>query len=179
MKNLGFFCLLLSLYLTVVAQQPASEPSTDNVFMALASGKLIPLEHQNAVLHAGGGGFMVAKSKASYEIPGPKSSVRFHAGQPMDFIVRSPLGASGIDPSTFYTLRKLDATKKEREIVIMSGTFTPFGGSSHTDLSRGSVPLTFSKYGESSLKISVASLPPGEYALSFVTPQSVYCFGVD
>lgn len=41
------------------------------------------------------------------------------------------------------------------------------------------LPAEFSKYGDSSLKMKTAALPPGEYAVGKSYGQTVFCFGVD
>ncbi len=42
-----------------------------------------------------------------------------------------------------------------------------------------SFPISFARYGTSSYRITATNLVPGEYALSRVYGQDVYCFGVD
>lgn len=162
---------------TLTAQVP--EPEFANVFVAVDGSKLVQLERETATIKAGGGGFIVAGAKAAYEVPGSKSPVRFHSGQPLDFAVRTPLAGGAVDPGGMFILRHLESKKRGREAVFMNGHFSPIGGSTTTDLSRGSVPVTFSKYGEQSIKISAGPLPPGEYALSVSYGQSLFCFGVD
>ena len=170
---------LLFCSLALRAQQPVTEPEFSDVFVSLDAGKLIPLERQTAVMHAGGGGFIVASSKAAYEFPGDKSPVRFHSGQALEFVVRTAFASSGVDPNTLYVLRKLNGKKKSRELVFMAGRFSPFGGSVKTDPSQGAVVVSFSRYGAASLKATVGALAPGEYAIGSNYPQAVFCFGVD
>lgn len=174
---------MLVICLTAVAslaQAPVKEPEFADTFAALsASSDLIPLEHQAAAIHAGGGGFMVASSKAAYEIPGEKSPVRFHRAPELVFIVRSSLARTDTDPATLYVLRKLDPKKKTREIAFSTGHFTPFGGHATTNLNAGQIPISFARYGTSSYCITATNLAPGEYALSHMYGQDVYCFGVD
>lgn len=174
--------LLLSFAFTTAlafSQSAVIEPQFSEQFVALHGGAIVPLEHATATMHAGGGGFMVASSKAAYEIANAKSNVRFKSDEPLVFVVRSPAAQTSIDPSTQYMLRRLDSKKKTREIVIMTGRFSPFGGSTQTNLGAGQLPLTFARYGESSFKVSAGALPPGEYALSRAYGQELFCFGVD
>ena len=162
------------------AQAPVKEPEFADTFAALsASGDLVPLEHQTAAIHAGGGGFMVASSKAAYEVPGEKSPVRFHSAPELVFVVRSTLAQTDTNPATLYVLRKLDPKKKTREIAFSTGHFTPFGGHATTNLNAGQIPINFARYGTSSYRITASNLPPGEYALSRIYGQDVFCFGVD
>jgi hypothetical protein len=127
----------------------------------------------------GGGGFMVASSKAAYEIPGEKSPVRFHSAPELVFVVRSSLAQTDTDPATFYVLRKLDPKKKNREIAFSTGHFTPLGGHVTTNLNAGQLPLAFARYGASSYRVTASNLAPGEYALSRIYGQDVFCFGID
>lgn len=166
--------------MAAVAQAPVKEPEFADTFAGLSpSADLVPLEHQTATIRAGGGGFMVASSKAAYEIPGEKSSVRFHSAPELSFVVRSSFAQTDTNPATVYVLRKLEPKKKNREIVFSSGRFTPFGGHATTNLNAGQIQLTFARYGASSYRISVSNLAPGEYALSRIYGQEVFCFGVD
>ncbi len=165
--------------LVCVAQEKQPEPEFDGVFFRLDAGKLVSLEQETATIQVKGGSFFVASAKAAWVIPGRKSPVRFPSSQPLEFVVRSPLVTTAVDPNTFFVLRRLDSKKKTREIVFMTGHFSPIGGSEKTNLSEGVLPVTFSRYGKSSYEITTAPLPPGEYALSASYGQTVYCFGTD
>jgi hypothetical protein len=175
--------LLLATCLVAVmsmAQTPVKEPEFADTFAALTpSGDLSPLERQTAQIHTGAGGFMVASGKAAYEIPGEKSPVRFTAGQPLSFVVRSSLAATDVDPATQFVLRHLDMKKKNREIAFSTTHATPFGAHTNTNLNAGQIPISFAHYGASSYRITASNLPPGEYALSRIYGQEVFCFGVD
>ncbi len=179
MRKNAFLAMILICGSFLAAQTAPPEPEFDNVFTALVDGKLVPIEKQNATLHAGGGGFIVAGAKASYIINGEKSPVRFSSSQAVEFVVRTPLAATNADPSTLFSLHRLETKKKNRELQFMSGHFSPVGGSFSTNQSQNLVPVTFSKYGSGSIKIKADKLPPGEYALSYISPQVVYCFGID
>lgn len=167
MKTYMTVAVLLSAVIPAMPQNAAPEPEFNDVFTALVEGKLVPLERETATIHAGGGGFMVVGTKAAYEIPGNKSPVRFHTAQSLVFVVRTALASTSVDPSTFYVLRRLDSKKKTREAVIMTGHFSPVGGSTKTNLMNGTLPVSFTHYGA------------GEYALSVSTGPSVFCFGID
>jgi hypothetical protein len=179
MKKVAMFLMFL-VALTALAQAPVKEPEFADTFAALsASGDLVPLEHETASIRAGGGGFMVASGKAAYEIPGEKSPVRFHSAPELLFVVRSSLAQTDTDPATLYVLRKLDPKKKNREIAFSTVHATPFGGHSTINLNAGQIPLAFARYGASSYRITASNLAPGEYALSRIYGQDVFCFGVD
>jgi hypothetical protein len=162
-----------------VGQDTVPEPEFTNVFLRLDAGKLISLERQTASIHGKASGFIVMSTKAASEFSGAKSPVRFRSDQPLDFVVRSALASSTVDPSTLYVLRKLNSKKKSRELVIMAGHVTPIGGSTNTDLAQGVLPVTFARYGAASIKMTTGPLPSGEYAVSQIYAQTVFCFGVD
>jgi hypothetical protein len=163
------------------ADQPSHliEPDTSEVFYRLDSGKLISLERQTAVIHSKTSGFIVMSMKTVTEFRGGKSPVRFPSGEPMDFVVRSVLGASGVDQNTFYCLRHLDEKKKTRELLTMVGHASPMGASAQMNVDQGVLPVEFGKYGSGSIKLHTEPLPSGEYAVSRIYGQTVFCFGVD
>jgi hypothetical protein len=179
LKLLGLLLLLGFCPISSVSQVAPSEPEFADVFFQLEAGKLIPLERQTATIQGKASGFIVMSSKAASEFPGAKSPIRLHSGQALDFVVRSALAASTVDPATLYVLRKLDSKKKSRELIFMAGHFTPVGGSAKTNLAQGVLPVTFARYGASSIRMTSAPLPPGEYAVSQIYAQTVFCFGVD
>jgi hypothetical protein len=159
--------------------KPVSEPEISDVFYRLNGGSLVPLERQTAIIKGGASGFMVMTMKVSSEFPGSRSPVRFSPASAFQFVVRSMLAASSIDFNTIYCLRQLDQKKKSRQLIIMSGHASPIGASTSTNLAQGVLPVEFARYGTSSLKLTIGSLPPGEYAVSRVYAQVVFCFGVD
>src|SRR3569623_1562207 len=135
-----FFITVLALLsvLSLQSQDPVAEPEFEDVFFGLNAGKLITLERQSAVIKGKAGGFLVVSMKSSSEFPGAKSPVRFQSGQPLEFVVRSPLlSLSAQDPNTFYVLRKLNPKKKSRELIIMSGHASPIGASTKSALAEG------------------------------------------
>jgi hypothetical protein len=73
----------------------------------------------------------------------------------------------------------LNATKRRRELVTMVGYASPVGGESTLNLAGGALPVNFSKYGSSSLKMTTEELPAGEYTLGRTYGPAVFCFGVD
>jgi len=75
--------------------------------------------------------------KASWEIPGAKSQIRFRSDQPLDFVMRTALDPSALDPSTMYLLRRLNSRKKTREIVVMVGHASPGGATMNNDPAQG------------------------------------------
>jgi hypothetical protein len=160
------------------AQTAAPEPEMADIFYRLDGDKLVPLERQAAEIHGGAHGFIVMSMKTASEFPGARSPVRFRSGR-LDFVVRSVIPVTAVDPNTIYCLRKLNTKKKSRELVIMSGHASPVGMSTTTTPAYGMLPVEFSRYGNSSLKMTTGDLPPGEYAVGKPYGPAVFCFGVD
>jgi hypothetical protein len=161
------------------AQAPVREPEFADVFFRLENGQLTALEREPITMKGGAHGFIVMNVKVTARFPGGNSTVRFKAGEPLDFVVRSPFAAGAADPATLYILRKLDAKKDHREVTFTGGRFTPLGGSTSTNFQEGTLPVTFSKYGKASYQVNNPGLPPGEYALGSIYPRVLFAFGVD
>ena len=176
MKFLVSFVFVTIFSLAGIAQETPHEPEFANAFFQLDAGNLIPLERQTAIIQGKASGFIAMKMKALMVIPGAKSSVRLHADQPINFVVRSPLV---VDPDMFYFLRRLDSKKKTRELVVMVGHASPGSATMNNAPNQGALPVTFARYGSESLKIATNPLSPGEYALSGPYAQVFFCFGVD
>src|SRR6266436_10194846 len=121
-------------------QTPVREPDFADVFFRLENGQLIALERQPITMKGGAHGFIVVNVKVTARFPAGKSTARFKVGEPLHFVVRSPLSAGAADPAMFYCLRKLDAKKDHREVTITGGRFTPLGGSTSTSFQEGTVP---------------------------------------
>jgi hypothetical protein len=176
-------CCLLSA--PAQAQTPDSqsltEPEFSDVFFRLdTAGKLIPLERQTATIQGKASGFIVMNMKSLFEILGGQSPVRFHTGETLDFVVRSFVVTTAVDPNTVYALHRLDKKKNKREMIVMTGHASPGGASMNTNPVQGVLHVEFSRYGKSSLKITAGALAPGEYALSpHAYAQTIFCFGVD
>jgi hypothetical protein len=158
--------------------QVVVEPDMADVFWRLGDGKLVPLERQGTGTMHGKAGF--GSMKVTAQLPGAKSPVRFHAGEQLEFVVRSSL-VTAVDPATIYALSVLDAKKNMRELAMMTGSASLFHGATTKTGSalEKNLPVEFSKYGDSSVKLVMKSLPPGEYALGRTGSQVVFCFGVD
>jgi hypothetical protein len=161
------------------AQATLPEPEFADAFFRLDTNTLVPLERQTGYIQAKASGFIVMNMKSSFEFPGAKSPVRFRSDQPLDFVVRSPLAPSAVDPSTVYFLRRMQNKKKTRELSLMVGHASPGGATVNNNPAQDALPVTFARYGNSSLKITTGPLPPGEYALGRPYIQTVFCFGID
>jgi len=175
--------VLFAIAITGLLKAQPVEPDTDQVFYALGHDpdRLIPLERQTATIHTSAkfvGIGATAKSFSEFK-PG-KSPVRLSSNA-TEFVVRSPLSNSPVDFNSFYVLRSLSPKGSKRELLISkSHAFIGVAGSS-SNLAEGELPITFAKYGEHSLKITLAQpLRPGEYALSNRAAfLNLFCFGVD
>jgi hypothetical protein len=174
-STVALLCVCFSAY----GQDTVTEPEFADVFFRLDAGKLIPLERQTATIQGKASGFIVMNAKAVSDFPGAKSPIRFASGRPLEFVVRMLVASLTEDPNALFVLRKLDVKRKSRELVISSSHFTPIGGSSKSPLAEGVLPVDFSRYGASSVKMMTVALPPGEYAVSRIHGQSIFCFGID
>ncbi len=183
MRILAIYCLLGVVAAVAQDSKPetaaVSEPEFSDVFYRLDAGKLMPLERQTANVHGRAKGFIVMTMKTTSEFPGAKSPVRFHAGETLEFVVRSGFAASTLDPNTIYCLRKLEAKRHKRELVTMAGHASPLGASMNRNLAQGVLPVNFARYGASSIRLISGVLARGEYALGLVHAQTMFCFGVD
>jgi hypothetical protein len=101
--------LLIALvaFASLAVGQSAPEPDIADIFYRLEGERLVQLERQGAATQTGAHGFIVMTMKSSAEFPGGKSPVRFKAGEPLTFIVRSAIPIGSIDPNTIYHLRRL------------------------------------------------------------------------
>jgi len=151
--------------------QDIKEPDFPDVFYALVGGQLKALERQQGSQAASGNG--ITGIKARLEVPGATSPVRLEAGS-VALIARSP-DSLKTDPGALYHVRKLQRTKKSREFI--ASTVSAFGGAKTSEESL--IAFDFSKYGESSIKLTIEKLPPGEYAVGRAGGRVLFCFGVD
>jgi hypothetical protein len=162
--------LIAALLTSSAVAQSVKEPEFADVFYALSDSKLVNLERQESGGRVRAG---LMSAKAGLEFAGANSPVRLQGGHPLEFVVRLP-DSSRTDPASLYHVRRLQSKKKSREVVL--GTASLFGAKA----SAGSlIPMEFSKYGEASVKLTIASLAPGEYAVGRQNGRVVFCFGVD
>src|SRR5437016_2503944 len=111
--------LMMTLLAVPCLEQTAMpDPEMADIFYRLNQDKLVPLERQAAAVHGNAHGFIVMTMKTASEFPGAKSPVRFKSGEKLDFVVRSVVPVSAVDPNTIFYLRKLNPKKKTRELVI-------------------------------------------------------------
>ena len=165
-----------------VAQEAAksTEPEYVNSFFLLdPAGSLEPLERQPVGVGAhtrlmGLGGMGV-----SYEIQKDRSPIRVVAGARIEAVVR--LENHDVDPATLVLLYPLKVDKGKRQLLITGVGF--MGSRSKSDLQSKQLEMSFTKYGQASLKITpTAPLAPGEYAFAIQSKDqqpTAYCFGVD
>src|SRR4051794_12931978 len=110
--------LMLVVAGTCFAQSANPEPDIADIFYVLDGTKLTLLERQSVTFHGSAHGFIVMSMKSSSEFAGGRSPVRLKGGQPLEFIVRTIIPPTAVDPGTIYCLRKLNVKKKTRELVM-------------------------------------------------------------
>jgi hypothetical protein len=162
------------------AAQDASKPQepeyVNSFFLLEPGGNLEPLERQPVGV---GGKASLFSNKVQYEIQNEKSPVRIAAGAKTEIIVK--LENHDVDPATVVLLYPLKVAKAKRQLLIMGAGFMALHTKS--DLQSKQIQMVFTKYGQSSLRItSAAPLPPGEYAIAVQSQNqqlTAYCFGVD
>ena len=126
------------------------------------SAGYIALEREIGMTSRGGG--MYGIGATVYRIQGPRSPVRVRQGDRLVFVVR--LNPSG-DPRQFQ-LYRLESRMGYRQTQPTMGRTPP------------ALPVTINKIGDSVYEITPArALYPGEYAVSSMTSNESYCFGVD
>jgi hypothetical protein len=167
------------------AKQIVTEPDFAEVFFRLDAGKLTPLERQSLPIHSG-------LDDVKFTLPGNRSPVRFHADELLEFAVRSGIAPNKLDPATVYHLWPLAVSKKSRTLQTAIVHITGFFSSSSKTVD--GLPIEFTLYGSSSVKLKPKPLPLGEYALGQShgvlesdLPRApakslgfaVYCFGID
>jgi uncharacterized protein (DUF2141 family) len=178
LSALGALAALTASAQTATADiETVPEPEFAQVIYRLDAGRLVPLERQFPTnTRTKTSGFLVFNSQSAWEFAGAKSAVRFASGAALEFVVRPP--SDRHDPAMMYHLRKLDSKRQTRELVLFKMHSSPFG-TSMSQTGPGELPLTFTRYGWASIKITVAELQPGEYAFQVRQFQTLFCFGMD
>jgi hypothetical protein len=180
MRTSGIALLvLLTAACQALSQSSAPEPDIADVFYRLDAGNLVALERRATAYKGGAHGFVVVKIKMAATLPGGKSPVRFKAGEPLEFVVKTLVNGNFSDPAELYFLRQLEAKKNQRQLTTTKGTFSPIGGSATTAPLAGVLPVEFARHGAGSLLIKSSGLKPGEYALGRNYGPFAFCFGVD
>jgi hypothetical protein len=167
---------------TTIAQDVAKpqEPEYANSFSFLDSaGTLKSLEREPVGVSSRVKALGFGGADATYLIQNEHSPVRFAAGAPIEIVVK--LEHKDVDPATVVLLYPLKVAKGKRQLLITGVGFMALHNKS--DLQSKQIQMTFSKYGEASLKIvPSAPLVPGEYAIAAQAKDqqlTAYCFGVD
>lgn len=156
------------------------EPDYVNSFFLLDSGTTLkPLEREPVGIGSKHSPFGLGGSGVSYEIQNDHSPIRIPAGAPIEIIVK--LEKPDVDPATIVLLYPLKVVKEKRQLLISGASFMALH--SKSDLQSKQLQMTFTKYGQSSVKITPASpLAPGEYAIAVQSQNqqlTAYCFGID
>jgi len=178
-KYVALFMLTALPLLTLVGQEvkKVQEPEYIGIVFSLdPAGTLSPLERQQANIQTKVKAFGYGGAQSSSVFKGPKSPVRFKAGQDIQFVVR--LNVPGIEPDSLVKLNVLKVSKDQREIIMAK--VGSMGMSSKSTSGESLCTLNFTKYGEQSLKFAPAvSLEPGEYVITTMGGQSGFLFGID
>jgi hypothetical protein len=180
LKRLTVGSIMLIFACAVSAQDRAlPEPeylNTAYVYDA-ASNKLISLERQNSNPAAKSKALGFGGIKATSEVPGLKSPVRFPADQKLVFVFMAP---AGLDPQSLVRIVPLTPKKDHREIVRMQSKGVMGMGGVKSEGDKDDIPFNASKYSETSVQVSPAvPLQPGEYAIGQPYSPSLFCFGID
>jgi hypothetical protein len=162
--RLAAFVFAISFSTVALGQkEKAFEPQYFSVFYDLrTSGELAELERQNPKIIPKG-------IKTLFEIPSEKSSVRFSAGDEMQFVVR--VTEDFDKAAATLQLLRYETQNGVRQLLLKNEDVLK---------NRATLKLNVEKYGSSSLKVvPFQKLAPGEYCLSRSTISQGFCFGVD
>lgn len=162
-RSLSVLALALIAAAGLAQSTSAFEPQDYSIFYYLSpAGQPTQLERQNpseALEHG----------KYVFEVTDEKSPVRFPAGSPLQFVVRTtePFEKA----RTTIQFLKFESQDGKRRAELKRRDF---------EKNRGNRELNIEKYGSSSLKLVPAQpLPPGEYCFSRTTITQGFCFGID
>lgn len=154
---------------------PVAEPHVTGVFFYLDQDTegLIALQPQPARQVTRKKGRFGAGSETVLTMPGAKSTVRLPSGKPAVFVFAVE---PGTDPTRIAQVFQMERKGDTREILISETS----GGRTMNAMSKSMLRFRISRYGKLSFKLQMEGpLIPGEYALSWTTSQTGYCFGVD
>lgn len=168
----------------IAAAQEAAKPEPEYFgqvyWYDAAANKLNPLQRQKLTLASKTKALGFGGMKAVSQTDGPKSNVRFAAGQGLEFVLQA---SPTLDPQTLVEIVKFDEKGSHRELTQASsgpifGGYVGKGGVHQVDKAR--VPFQVKKYSPTSIEISPAEpLQPGEYGVRSPGGYDVFCFGVD
>lgn len=156
----------------------AGEPEYAGNFAARApdTGQYIPLERLTATQATRMRAMGFGGADVRLEFPGETSSVRFKAGQSVEFIVR--VITQERDPLSFVQFFQLTSVKGRRSVQIVN----VYGmGVKSEDTSRAHmVPFSATRFGEHFFRIVPQQpLAPGEYSVGTSDSHDGFCFGID
>ncbi len=146
-------------------------------------GTSLPLEKQSVKIKSKANASMyiigIGKVKSKMVIKGATSPVIIPSNEPVAFIVKSFDNKS--DPLSIVSVVKFETTKKERKFQIAEvGTFS--GGSTGNE---DFVAYQAKKFKDSSYKLSINNMEPGEYGILVSNPNAlnnsntiIACFSV-
>lgn len=187
MKRFLIICSLLSIGFSSFSQSKINADEPEYIGEAInvsSENVVIPLEKQSVKIQAKAGASMyltgIGKVKSKMVIEGGSSPIKFKAGTPLTFIVKSFDNKS--DPLSIVSIVKFEATKKQRKSELSSaGTFSGVSTNNQTY-----IPFKSKKYKESSYEIKIDATEAGEYGIIVSNPNAlansntiIACFGVE
>ena len=168
----------------IAAAQEAAKPEPEYFgqvyWYDAAANKLNSLQRQKLTLASKTKALGFGGMKAVSQTDGPKSNVRFTAGQGLAFVLQA---SPTVDPQTLVEIVRFDQKGNHRELTQAEsgpifGGYIGKGGGHQVDKAR--VPFHVKKYSAASIEISPAEpLQPGEYGVRSPGSYDVFCFGID
>lgn len=152
-----------------------SEPEYAGVFYAVSEGQQFELERRDARLKTKSNIF-TASAKGYAYIDGKKSPIRFASNDAVVVLVR--VANRSRDPRSQIRLLKLESKGDSRRFTVSeasAGVFNPRVSVKEW----GRLDFKAEKYGDSSFRITVQGLQPGEYAFDSIDSVGAFCFGID
>lgn len=180
MKIYSLFLSLLFAHSLFAQDLTIAEPDFSGIILLVRdyqSGE--QLEKQKAAsgskASVGAALFGVAKAKGMNFVNGAKSPVRIDRGSTIRLIVKA--NENDRDPMEVINVFALESDQDKDRRIIVTGTVN-FNKSTAADIDF--IPFQATKYQSSSYLLEIASLPPGEFALTLDGSRDVFnMFGVD
>jgi len=185
LKKTMFLTLVILFSLVDSFAQNVKEPEfLGEIFLLQANDGFVKLSKEAASIKSKSSGLAVVplmgSVKSFISIKGPEAEVRVSKeSKSIQFIVKCENNSS--NPEDLISLVQFEKKKKERRYLM--GKTSVLGGSEMEGIV--SLPYEAEKFGESSYKITVTGLEPGEYGI-FSSEQSTVgafytfrCFGID
>jgi hypothetical protein len=160
--------------------QEAAKPEPEYVLTPYwydaAANKLNPLQQQKLKSEYKTRALGYAGGTSTRQADGSRSTVRFKAGQRVEFVYQTP---PSLDPHTQIEIVRFVQKRDHRELYegMSKGIFS----GAKVEENKATVPFQVEKYSASSIGFFPAEpLEPGEYAVRRASaPDIAFCFGID